>query len=92
MFRIHNKNITAFIARLCIDRIIVIKQKNPSLLTLYPMHVCMYIYMYSHICLFALSSIFKNQCFIYKYTMTNCMYIWRCVCVSACVCVCVRVC
>ena len=47
MFRIHNKNITAFIARLCIDRIIVIKQKNPSLLTLYP-YACMYVY----ICVF----------------------------------------
>ena len=75
MFRIHYKNSTAFIARLSIDRIIVIKQKIPSILTLYPYACMLDICMYSHICLFAMSSIFKNQYFIYKYTVTNCMYI-----------------
>lgn len=45
MFRIHNKNSTTLIARLSIDKIIVIKQKIPSVLTLYP-YACMYGYMY----------------------------------------------
>lgn len=44
MFRIHNKNITAFIARLSIDRIIVIKQKKS--LPPYTLPLCMYVCIY----------------------------------------------
>lgn len=84
MFRIHNKNSTAFIARLSMNKIIVIKQNSSRSLHYTPMHVCMDICMYSLTCLFAMSSIFKNQYFLYKYTMTNCMYIQSGVCECMC--------